>query len=110
MPTAVVHWAVVLESARQREVSVRTNRWVYRRTISPYPRHPHLSPLQFYDLATDPGEFHNLSGQLSPEGKAAFERLDRISREFLAEKGKGGSEILETEEHLEALKALGYVQ
>jgi arylsulfatase A-like enzyme len=103
---------VVLEGAWKNEVSVRTERWVYRRWLSGTPEDGDSGPIRFHDLVADPSESRSISGSLSPAAATAFDELDRISREFTSHTKEGPSEPLEldTPEHLEALKALGYVQ
>jgi arylsulfatase A-like enzyme len=101
---------VVLESAHRKEISVRTRRWVYRRQREDTPWESHLGPLQFFDLTADPGESKNIYGSLPPEAQTAFDRLDRVSRRFLGDAGEVATETLDTPDHIEALRALGYVQ
>jgi arylsulfatase A-like enzyme len=102
---------VVLESAYKREISVRTPRWVYRRPLVPASGPTPLpAPQLFYDLASDPAESENIYGSLPPEARAAFEELDEISRQFLGDGDEIVPETLETPEHIESLRALGYVQ
>ncbi len=105
---------VVLEGANRQEISVRTRQWMYRRVLGEFRSqagklrflgYPEDRPQELYDLMADPGE----TVGLDPEGHAASKRLEEILRDFAAQ-GAVPVERLETREHLEALKALGYVE
>lgn len=105
---------LVLEGANRQEISVRTRQWMYRRVLGEFRSQAEKlfflgyapgRPQELYDLGADPGE----TVGLDPEGHPVSSRLEEILREFAVHEAVG-AERLETREHLEALKALGYIE
>lgn len=105
---------LVLEGANRQEISVRTRQWMYRRVLGEFRSQAEKlfflgyasgRPQELYDLGADPGE----TVGLDPEGHPASGRLEEVLREFAVHETAHG-ERLETREHLEALKALGYLE
>lgn len=85
--------------------------------VTPIPERVHndvhlvVSPLEVFDLASDPGEHRDLSGSLSPEHRAMARELTIRASErlkgILSEEGKGGKP---PEELIPQLKSLGYIR
>ena len=106
---------LVLEGAHQQEISVRTPEIMYRE-ILPHQRndlglYPFLGyadgePFQLYYLEQDPWEDQELGRQRPEE----LVRWGEVVREHLRAQDTALAGTLETEEHLEALEALGYIQ
>ena len=104
---------LVLEGAHRHEISVRTLQHMYRE-IRPDFRQPEIfellgfapgQPVEFYDLESDPEEGTDLSTDDPEELKV----LQDLVQSFLAQKQPVDNQKLESEEHLKALEALGYV-
>jgi arylsulfatase A-like enzyme len=66
--------------------------------------------VELYDLATDPGEQHNLLVDPSPAAAAIGARLDAELRQIAAERLGQADEVVLDAETLEQIKALGYAE
>jgi arylsulfatase A-like enzyme len=106
---------LVLEGAERQEVAIRTRRWLYRELA------PHLEdyedwlpsigyapdlPRQLYDLDRDPSERENLADRA--EYREVVGRLHGLAA-AAAEEPVEAAGRLDSEEHREALEALGYL-
>ena len=106
---------LVLEASHQQEISVRTPKSMYREILPLHRENQELypflgyadgDPFQFFDLEQDPGENSDLGRQRPEE----LVRWGEVVRQHLLERDASLAGTLETEEHLEALEALGYIQ
>ena len=105
---------LVLEGSSRQEIAVRTPVWSYREAL------PATSPEvlagigydtgsreMLFDLRSDPGERDNVIA--APEHHAELARLRAIARDFQARDAAVDGRTVESKAHLEALKALGYI-
>ncbi len=68
-------------------------------------------PSQLFDLATDPGEEHDLVGQGLPQEAALAARLDEWTASLAVAGGEGGESALKADDQAkERLRALGYIE
>ncbi len=95
---------LVIESAHRNLVSVRTRDWSLTEVRRPMPDGDN-PPTTLYFLPDDPDGRHNLADQ-RPEVLA---RLEPYAEEVLAVDRAAG-EAVDSPEHLEALRRLGYLQ
>lgn len=104
---------VILEGAAQEEIAVRTPASLYREVagdlhndadVLRYLGYAPGRPTEFYELATDPTERRNLY----PSRRAESAR--NIAAGFLAERRPPSVQRIDSDQHREALKALGYLR
>jgi arylsulfatase A-like enzyme len=105
---------IVLEGSSHHELAVRTPAWVYRVALPSMPEGMKLrlgysldSTTLLFDLDDDPQERDNVAA--APQNRNEVERLRGIARDFLARGEAQQGRKLEDEKHLEALRALGYL-
>ena len=102
---------LVLEGGHGHEISVRTPDWAYREILPEYrdrtlrylgyrPEHPY----ELFDLTVDPEE----RVDVYDPGRREVAQAREILRVFLAAKASAAP-ALDSDDHLEALRALGYV-
>lgn len=105
---------LILEGAHGHEIGVRTRRFLYREVPERFRRREdvlayqgyHLGrPFELYDLQTDPEEMHPVD---RPEAVRELRGLVQAFRESVR-KGEAGK-TLTSPEHLDALRALGYIR
>ena len=68
-----------------------------------------MRPSEFYDLESDPGELHDVSGTLSEARASLQAELEEWMRR---NEGKAGADRFESDDaaSLERLRALGYIE
>jgi arylsulfatase A-like enzyme len=104
--------ALVIEGAHRHELSVRSRAWMYREVRAEFRQRQHIldylgfgeNVKELYDLAKYSGEDRDVYPV--DEASVLFKRLET----FEALGNRVGQPSIEDEEHLKALRALGYVQ
>lgn len=105
---------VILEGADRQEIAVRSPRWLYRQargSVSPAVLkrlgYGEGSQVMLFDLRTDPEERRDVAAL--EENAKALAQLQSLARDFLAKPASDSNATLQSEDHLEGLKALGYI-
>ncbi|MFC1853397.1 sulfatase [candidate division CSSED10-310 bacterium] len=111
-----------LEAAYGIEVSIRTPQWMFTMPVTGKSIEPEqivLKPqklfrsrlrhrMQLYNLISDPKEKKNLAGKPSYQNK--LHHFYSLAQTLLIDKKENTSATLESEDHLDALRELGYIE
>ncbi len=106
---------LVLEGVSGQEIAVRTNDWMYRRLLKPSMMRNNAA---IYMLAYEPGQMSEIFDlradpsertKTDPADCPEYQELLSIADAFLSNQRSLEAESITDPEHLEALKALGYI-
>jgi hypothetical protein len=109
---------LLIESAKEREIAIKTKDWSYRELIDRRGT-PRLTAsrlgykrgqlAQLFDLRSDPDERQDLIGS-GEQSTGVASTFHAMADSFLAEKVDTVAFSVTSQDHIEALRALGYVE